>query len=137
MKTIPLLLAGLSGLALAAEPSARENTPPDGLSSSDWSSIRAAYEAGRHAVHRQENGTLAARNPGQQWHTDFDGKGFIVTPITGKFRLTMDWKKSTNLSDFLDFPAPPGSSVSINPQGDVEFEFTSPDNAAFFRVEVE
>jgi hypothetical protein len=58
-------------------------------------------------------------------------------PATGKFKLTMDWKKSTNLADFFDFPAPVGSSVSINPQGDVEFEFPSIDNAAFFRIEVE
>ncbi len=58
-------------------------------------------------------------------------------PATGKFKLTMDWKKSTNLTDFLDFPAPPGSAVSINPQGDIEFEFPSTDNAAFFRIEME
>jgi hypothetical protein len=58
-------------------------------------------------------------------------------PATGKFKLTMDWKKSTNLTDFLDFPAPPGSSVSINPQGDVEFEFPSSENAAFFRIGLE
>jgi hypothetical protein len=55
-------------------------------------------------------------------------------PNTGKFKLTMDWKKSTNLADFFDFPAP-ANSVSINPQGDIEMEFTSPDDAAFFRVE--
>lgn len=55
---------------------------------------------------------------------------------TGVFTLTMDWKKSTDLSTFLDFPAqPPG--VSVNPQGDIEFKFTSPDNAAFFRVETD
>ena len=55
-------------------------------------------------------------------------------PDTGKFKLTMDWKKSTNLADFFDFPAPV-SGVSVNPQGDIELEFTSPDDAAFFRVE--
>jgi trimeric autotransporter adhesin len=84
MKTIPLLLAALSGLALAAEPPAVE-TPPKGLASSDWSSIRAAYEAGRHAIQRQENGTFTARNPGQQWHTEFDGKGFLTTPDHGQW----------------------------------------------------
>jgi hypothetical protein len=55
-------------------------------------------------------------------------------PLTGKFKLTMDWKKSTNLTNFFDFPAPAGSAVSINPAGDIEFEFTSPDDAAFFRL---
>ena len=58
-------------------------------------------------------------------------------PANGKVKQTMDWKKSTNLTHFLDFPAPPGSAVSINPQGDVELEFPSPDNAAFFRIEVD
>lgn len=55
-------------------------------------------------------------------------------PDTGKFKLTMDWKKSTNLADFFDFPAPI-NGVSVNSQGDIEMEFSSPDNAAFFRVE--
>lgn len=56
---------------------------PEGLAKSDWSSIRAAYEGGRYAAHRQENGTLVARNPGQQWRTEFDGKGFTSTPDAG------------------------------------------------------
>jgi hypothetical protein len=84
MKIILLALAGLSSLILAAEPAAGE-APPQGLASSDWSSIRAAYEAGRHAIHRQENGTLTARNPGQQWRTEFDGKGFLTTPDHGQW----------------------------------------------------
>jgi hypothetical protein len=57
-------------------------------------------------------------------------------PVTGKFKLTMDWKKSTNLADFFDFPAP-ANSVSVNPQGDIEMEFTSPDDAAFYRIEAD
>jgi hypothetical protein len=52
---------------------------PDGLSASDWSSIRAAYDAGRHAAHAVEVG-YQARNPGQQWRTCFDGRGFLTTP---------------------------------------------------------
>lgn len=58
-------------------------------------------------------------------------------PATGNFKLTLDWKKSTDLSSFSDFPAPAGSSVTITPEGDVEFEFTAPDDAAFFRIEME
>ncbi len=58
-------------------------------------------------------------------------------PATGKFKLTMDWKKSTDLTNYLDFPAPAGSTVSISPGGDVEFEFPSADEAAFYRIEVE
>ena len=58
------------------------------------------------------------------------------SPSTGKFKLTMDWKKSTNLTSFLDFPAQP-ADVSMNGLGDIEFEFSVPDNAAFFRIEVD
>jgi hypothetical protein len=58
-------------------------------------------------------------------------------PETGKFKLTLDWKKSTDLTTFPDFPAPAGSSVSISPQGDVEFEFPSTGDAAFYRIELE
>ena len=45
---------------------------PEGLSTSDWSSIRAAYQAGRHAAFVVDGG-YQARNPGQQWRTRFDG----------------------------------------------------------------
>jgi HYR domain len=58
-------------------------------------------------------------------------------PASGRFKLTMDWKKSTNLSSFVDFPAPPGSAVSITPQGDLEFDFPTTEDAAFFRIELE
>lgn len=57
-------------------------------------------------------------------------------PATGLFKLTMDWKKATDLTNFSDFPAAQ-AEVSVNAQGDIEFEFSSPDSAAFFRVEAE
>lgn len=59
----------------------------------------------------------------------------VRLPANGRFKLTMDWKKATNLTDFSNFPAPSGSSVSISPSGGIEFEFPSPDNAALFRIE--
>lgn len=55
-------------------------------------------------------------------------------PISGKVKLTMDWKKSTDLATFSDFPASP-AHVSVNGNGDIEFEFTPTDDAAFFRVQ--
>ena len=57
-------------------------------------------------------------------------------PVTGRFKLTLDWKKSTDLSGFFDFPAAP-ADVSVNGAGDIEFDFASPDNAAFFRLEAD
>ena len=50
---------------------------PEGIAKSDWSSIRAAYEAGRHAFQPIEGG-WQARNPGQHWTTKFDGRGFVA-----------------------------------------------------------
>ncbi|MCG3129013.1 MAG: hypothetical protein CHACPFDD_03909 [Phycisphaerae bacterium] len=55
---------------------------PEGLSASDCAGIRAACEAGRHAVVPSVDG-YQARNPGQQWRTRFDGRGFVVTPDGG------------------------------------------------------
>ena len=52
---------------------------PEGLAKSDWSSIRAAYEAGRHAFQPTATG-WQARNPGQQWTTQFDRRGFLAQP---------------------------------------------------------
>ncbi len=56
---------------------------PKGLSDSDWSGIRGAYERGRHAIVANQDGTHQARNPGQAWLTKFDARGFTVTPDAG------------------------------------------------------
>ncbi|MBL8804096.1 MAG: hypothetical protein JNN27_18980 [Planctomycetes bacterium] len=55
---------------------------PDGLAAGDWASIRAAYEARRHAVFALD-GLHRARNPGQQWTTHFDGRAFTTCPDSG------------------------------------------------------
>ena len=46
----------------------------------------------------------------------------------------MNWQQSIDLLTFFDFPAT-APEVSVNPQGDIEFDW--PDPAAFFRVDVE
>ena len=68
-----LLLAfiGLAGALMAAAPARPQQLTspdqvPEGLARSDWSSIRAAYEAGRHAFQPTPTG-WQARNPSQQW----------------------------------------------------------------------
>jgi uncharacterized repeat protein (TIGR01451 family) len=53
---------------------------------------------------------------------------------TGKFKLTIGVEKSTNLVNFSPMAIPVGAAT-INAQGKMEFQFTSPDNAAFFRIE--
>lgn len=55
---------------------------------------------------------------------------------TGRFKLTLDWMKSTDLMTYGDFPASP-AEVTVNPSGDIEFDFEDTSDAAFFRLEVE
>ncbi len=62
------------------------------------------------------------------------GTPLLTRGANGKFTLTMALKKSANLIDYQPFPfTDPGTA--INAQGEVEFEFTAPGNAAFFRIE--
>jgi hypothetical protein len=55
-------------------------------------------------------------------------------PNTGLFKLTIGVEKSTDLINFLPFPMT-APQTTINAEGKVEFQFNSPDNAAFFRLE--
>jgi hypothetical protein len=64
---------------------------PEGLAQSDWTSIRAAYEAGRHAFQPIEGG-WQARNPGQQWITKFDERGFVAKPKDGGWQWGLELK---------------------------------------------
>ena len=58
---------------------------------------------------------------------------------TGVFTLTIGVQKTGNLSQlFTDFPMnASGTSTILNAQGKLEFEFTVPDNAAFFRLQAQ
>ncbi len=75
IRRLLLLLAfiGFAGAAMAAPPARPQQVTspdevPEGLAKSDWSSIRAADGAGRHAFQPTANG-WQARNPSQQWTT--------------------------------------------------------------------
>ncbi len=76
--TIVCCLAVVEFAAVSSFASGEDRIPRD-LSSSDWASIRAAYEANRHAAIVVDGG-FTVRNPGQQWRTRFDGRGFVTTP---------------------------------------------------------
>jgi hypothetical protein len=55
-------------------------------------------------------------------------------PVTERFKLTIGLSKSNDLLNWTKFPfTSPGTT--LNSDGQVEFEFTVPDNAAFFRLE--
>jgi hypothetical protein len=55
-------------------------------------------------------------------------------PGSGQFKLTLGLAKSTSLEDFDPMPIAP-SGVSFTPEGKIEYRFSSPEPAAFFRVE--
>jgi hypothetical protein len=69
----------------------RAQVVPDGLSASDWSSICAVHQANRHAAFAVGCG-YQARNPGQRWRTNFDGRGFLVTPDDGHWLWGLELK---------------------------------------------
>jgi hypothetical protein len=54
--------------------------------------------------------------------------------VSNKFKLTIKAKKSTDLKTFSAFPFVFENST-INANGEMEFQFTSTENAAFYRLE--
>jgi hypothetical protein len=63
----------------AIESSAGESVP-EGLTPTEWAGIREAHEAWKHRFAEDDDGTFSASNPGQQWRTIFDGRGFSAEP---------------------------------------------------------
>ena len=57
-------------------------------------------------------------------------------PVSGTFKLTIGVAKSADLTHFAPFPMTV-PQTTLNASGKLEFEFESPDDAAFFRVEAE
>ncbi len=57
-------------------------------------------------------------------------------PATGKFKLTIKAEKSIDLQTFTALPFSSGAAT-INAQGEMEFQFNSQENAAFFRLGAE
>jgi hypothetical protein len=88
-------------------------THPESLSIDDWSSIRAAYEAGRHSFEPVAEG-WRARNPGQAWTTHFDGRRFLATPDHGGWRWGLELR-SYGLGDAQQ-PVGPAEEISAEGQ---------------------
>lgn len=57
-------------------------------------------------------------------------------PTTGEFTLTLGVQKSSDLTTFTALPMT-APQCTINSQGRLEFKFTSPGNAAFFKVQAQ
>lgn len=84
------------------------------------------------------NGANSANlyTPGQVQALNVGTPLLARNPATGGFTLTLGIEKSTTLQggSFQPLPFTPGGTT-INGAGEIEFQFTSPDNAAFFRVQ--
>jgi len=89
MATATAATAVAAPSATAAATMDGEVALPEELSSSDWQSIRAAYEANRHAVQQSvlRPGSYRARNPGQQWLSAFNEDGVAISPDHGRWQF--------------------------------------------------
>ena len=102
-----LVLLFFIGTAMAL-PSLDESMPQSGtaqISGSEWAAIRSAHETAEHMVEKDADGQHFARNPGQQWQTQFDGRGFLTTPENG------DWKWGLELREY-GLAGAPGTKVN-------------------------
>jgi hypothetical protein len=90
MKKTASLIAISALLALTLPALHAEQPAPAGLSAGDWSGIRAAHEDWRHRFEKTADGSHAASNPGQDWTTRFDGRGFLVEPAGETWRWGLE-----------------------------------------------
>ena len=86
----------LAHSSLAVEPVetqrlASADAVPEGLTASDWTSIRTVYQAQRHQVVPVTSG-YRAHNPEQRWQTEFDGRGFTTRPDVGGWQWGLELK---------------------------------------------
>ena len=90
---------------------ARPDAVPDGLSATDWSSIRQQYEQHRHQAVAVDGGHQA-RNPGQQWLTRFDGRGFLTRPDAGGWQWGLELQSYGFTGHERALTAPPQVSAA-------------------------
>jgi hypothetical protein len=96
----------------------------------------ANRQAGRNDVINSPN-TYSLYTLAQVQALHVDAPLLTRDPMTGHFKLTLGLQKSPDLnlpSGFQPFPFIE-AGTTINGQGKIEFLFTTPDDAAFFRVE--
>jgi C1A family cysteine protease len=126
----------LTGLALSA------TADGDGDGLTDLAEYRYAvlgfdWQVGQPALVTAlyESANLAGLYTNAQVHAlHIDTPLLARDPLTGGFKLTIGMQKSSDLLDWDAFPfISPGTT--INSEGKIEFNFTSADKAAFFRLE--
>lgn len=98
----------------------------------DWQSNQAALVTTYYA-----NASTAGLYTTSQVQALHIGTPLLVrNPTSGQFTLTIGIEKSTNLTSFSPFPMTAPQAV-INGAGKLEFQFTAPDNAAFFQLKAQ
>jgi len=88
------LLLSQGGLAAglgATQQVAPAAVVPAGLTDSDWTNIRAAYQTKRHEIAPIAAG-YRAHNPEQHWRTEFDERGFMTRPDAGSWQWGLELK---------------------------------------------
>ncbi|MEE2887207.1 MAG: FG-GAP repeat protein, partial [Planctomycetota bacterium] len=85
------ICAVLPSQGVTGASSVRPAVVPEGLTAGEWSSIRAAYQADRHAVLAIDGGHQAY-NPGQRWQTRFDDRGCLVRPRSDRWTWGLELK---------------------------------------------
>ncbi|MCA8943666.1 MAG: hypothetical protein KDB80_13970, partial [Planctomycetes bacterium] len=80
------LLAVCTSVSAQATPS----SVPGGLSATQWSGIRDAYEAKRHEVRLSPDGGFRAEQPRQGFSIEFDGRGFTATSPASDWRWGLE-----------------------------------------------
>jgi len=64
------------------------------------------------------------------------GTPLLQRDVSGQFKLTVGQEKSTTLQPGSFIPLPMNAPQTIlNGEGKLQFQFTTPDNAAFHRVQ--
>ncbi len=71
-----------------------EEPVPQGLGGGDWASIQAAHEGWKHRFEADGGGGLVARNPGQGWQMEFDGRGFMARPDEGGWEWGLELRSA-------------------------------------------
>ena len=94
------------------QPTASKDRVPEQVAKSDWQGIRAAYDASRHQIQSTGDG-WQARNPGQQWTTKFDHRGFLTKPKDGQW----SWGLELKSYGFCDQQTTISSAPSVQADG--------------------
>ncbi|WP_345738692.1 IPT/TIG domain-containing protein, partial [Prosthecobacter algae] len=85
----PVTSEDRGGVAGKSQQLSSPDQVPEGLAKSDWQSIRAAHKAWEHSFLPTKDG-WQARNAGQQWTTQFDGRGFLAKPKAAEWQWGLE-----------------------------------------------